>query len=83
MEINRKITLDIDTLKSKPMRLAIADVKKWISGAPDVVEGGVNISFSNSEREILRMEADSVYYEIGGADDTISMTTFGNKGEDL
>lgn len=52
-------------IKSSSYKLLQADILKWLSNAPNVSEGGVSFSFSESERKEMRREASRIYSENG------------------
>jgi len=45
-------------------RLAEADVFMWVSFAPNIQEGGVNINLLFSDRKELREKANQIYREL-------------------
>lgn len=51
---------------SDEFRLANADVAMWVSFAPNISEGGVNVSLLDTDRRALRDNANRVY---GGLND--------------
>jgi hypothetical protein len=69
---------------SDKFRLANADVAMWVSFAPNISEGGVNVSLLYSDRKALREGANRVY---GGLNDPRYTPpirqTFSFEGEDI
>lgn len=81
--LRRGLTLNEEATErnmlSTHYRLAEADLKLWLSRAPQVSEGGSSFSFSEAERRVLRQEANGVYKEIGEK----STSIYGYKGDRL
>lgn len=79
----RGIILEDETtaslLASDPYRYAEADVMMWLAAAPNISEGGISFSFSQSERDQFVKEASGIYAELG----TPKGTIYGYKGENL
>jgi hypothetical protein len=70
-------------LRSKAYNLAEADLKLWLSKAPNVAEGGVTFSFSADERKQFKAEAYSTYQAFDETLITRSAPEYGYQGEDL
>lgn len=72
-----------EVLRSKPYCLAEADLKIWLSKAPNVVEGGVTFNFSDTERNQFINEACATYEYF---DEPLIINIkpyFGYQGEDI
>lgn len=54
-----------EEISSPPFKIAEARLKLWLASAPNISEGGVSFSFSESERRQLRSEAESILSEEG------------------
>lgn len=67
-------------LRSQSYRLAEADLMKWLAKAPNVSQGGVSYSFSESEREQFKAEAEAIYEESGEGQPS---SQYGYQGENL
>jgi hypothetical protein len=61
-------------------RLAEADTMLWIADAPNFTEGGVIISFSGKEKDLLRSKAHSIYK---GFNETVNDISYGYIGTSL
>lgn len=59
-------------------KAAKADLLQWLSGAPDVSQGGQSYSFTDEQRTQLRRDARALYDESGEA--VGSKAVFGYKG---
>ncbi|MCL1937596.1 MAG: hypothetical protein FWF52_04270 [Candidatus Azobacteroides sp.] len=76
--------VDETVLKSKPYRLAKADVMMWISFAPNIRQSDIQFDLLYSDREKLRKAANAVYEEL--EDEAFipeTKTIFGYKGSRL
>lgn len=71
-----------ETLKSKPVRLAKADLLLWLSYAPNITQGGQSYSFTDEQRKKFRQDAQAIYDELEPEANAISVT-FGYKGDRL
>jgi hypothetical protein len=84
VDLQAEATAEI--LLSKEYRLAEADVKLWVSGAPNVSEAGISFDMLVSTRESLKKQADAVYGEYGDSlyePENASKTVYGYKGKKL
>ncbi len=66
--------------RSRSFRKAKAAVLMWLSGAPNVSQGGQSYSFSEDERKHFRNQAAAILDELG---ETGAAVVFGYQGEDL
>lgn len=73
-------SISAETFKSKAYKLAEADLMEWLAKAPNVSEGGVSISLSQSERESLKRDAKAIYNEFGESTNDVK---FGYIGDEL
>lgn len=71
---------DATLLASAPFLLAKADVLKWISFAPNVSQGGISYSLSDSDKSELRRQANAIYSELK---DGSYKPQYGYKGDRL
>lgn len=69
-------------LKSKPLRLAKADLLIWLSLAPNISQGGQTYSFTDEQRKRMRQEAQGIYNELEPEANAGSVT-YGYKGDRL
>lgn len=72
-----------ESIGSRAYRLAEADIKVWLSWAPNVAQGGQSYSFSAEERRQLRAQARQTYAELGEDDDMAGGVNYGYKGSRL
>lgn len=70
---------DKEVRQSTGYRLAKADVLTWLSQAPNVSQGGMSYSFSETDRMNFRRQATTIYKECGDMPKSI----FGYKGSRL
>lgn len=71
---------DTDVLASKNYQLAEADILMYLSKAPNVTEGGVQLAFSAADKTNFRNEA-AYLYQLH--EETVKGPAFGFQGEDL
>ena len=70
--------------KSKEYNLAVADLRMWLSIAPDVSQGGQSYSFTDEQRKQFRNRANSLYDDFGASDETgTPKPIYGYKGSRL
>lgn len=69
-------------LKSKPHRLAKADLLLWLSLAPNITQGGQTYSFTDEQRKRMRQEAQGIYDELEPEANT-GCVSYGYKGDRL
>ena len=73
-----------DVFASKAYNLAVADILKWLSAAPDVSQGGQSYSFTDEQRKQFRLRANGLYDKYdptGNASER--KTIYGYKGDRL
>jgi len=68
-----------EILLSREYQFAQADLMNWLATAPNVSEGGISFSFSQTEKDQFRRDATSILAELG----TPRSSRFGYKGENL
>lgn len=56
-------TLNDTVRASQAYRLCVADVMKWLSGAPNINEGGIQVSLLVNVRDDLRKKSNAIYKE--------------------
>lgn len=71
-----------ESLKSKPYRLAKADLLLWLSLAPNITQGGQTYSFTDEQRKRMRQEAQGIYDELE-PEANAGCVTYGYKGDRL
>jgi len=71
---------DTAVLASKNYQLAEADVLTYLSKAPNVTEGGVQFTFSESDKQAFKNEAAYLYQQ---HEEPNRGPRFGYQGEDL
>lgn len=84
--IDLKATATTEILLSKEYRLADADVKLWVSTAPNVSQSGISFDLLVSTRDSLKSQANAVYKEYGDSmyePEKMSTVKFGYKGKKL
>ena len=69
-----------ETMQSREYKLACADIKLWLSEAPNISQGGQSFTFSDEQRKRLRNEAMAEMQEL---DDNTPKATYGYKGTRL
>lgn len=81
----REVDLDAqatsEILTSKGYNLAYADIKRWLSTAPDISQSGISFNLTDKVRESLRKGANAIYKEYG--DPKFNGVVFGFKGNRL
>lgn len=70
-------TVTAEILSSDAYKLATADVYAYLAIAPNISQGGVSISFSETQRKSFLSIANSLYAE---CDETTNNVTYGYKG---
>lgn len=80
--INLGDELTAEGARSKAYRLAKADILMWLSGAPNVSQGGQSYSFSDEQRDEMRDEARCIYNAAGEEDEAVGVV-YGYKGDRL
>lgn len=75
-------TASQESLKSKPYRLAKADLLLWLSLAPNITQGGQSYSFTDEQRKLMRQQAQGIYDELE-PDSNTGCVSFGIKGNRL
>lgn len=68
---------------SKEYRLCKADVMKWLSGAPSINEGGIQIGLLISVREDFRKKANAIYKEYDDSEYISGNQTFIYEGTEV
>lgn len=80
----RRLSLDdeatAELMSSTGYRLAVADVLRWLSEAPDVSQGGQSYSFTDSQRTDMKLRADKIYSELAAGSPS---SIYGYKGSRL
>ncbi len=69
-----------EVLSSPAFRLASADLLLWLALAPDITQGGQSYSFTDEQRQQLRLRAQAVYDELGEEDAGTAANPYGYKG---
>lgn len=59
---------DAGVLLSNGYRLAVADIQRWLSTAPNVSQGGASYDILYSDRERLREMANNTYKALGDSE---------------
>ena len=75
--------MSMELRNGKEYKRAKAGVFLFLSEAPNVTQGGISYSFSESERKRFRDRANNILCELGESSDDASLPEFGYKGEDL
>lgn len=65
--------------EAREFRLAKADLMRWLATAPNVSQGGISYTFTDSDRVGFRKRASAIYQEYGEKQQTI----YGYKGDRL
>lgn len=84
--IDLKAGATTEMLLSKEYRLADADVKLWVSTAPNVSQAGIAFDMLVSTRDSLKAQANAVYKEYSDSKyepEKTSSVKFGYKGKKL
>lgn len=76
LDLNVEATTEL--LNSKEYRLADADVKLWLSSAPDISQSGTSFNLKDKACDELRRQANVIYKEYG--DPAFSGVRYGYKG---
>lgn len=79
LDLNAEATTQL--LNSKEYRLADADVKLWLSTAPDISQSGISFNLKDKACEGLLRQANAIYKEYG--DPAYSGVRYGFKGSRL
>lgn len=66
----------------KSLRLAKADVYKWLSTAPNISQSGITYTFTDAEKRMFRDQADDIYTDLNELNPSGS-GRYGYKGESL
>lgn len=74
--------LTAEGARSKAYRLAKADILMWLSGAPNISQGGQSYTFSDEQRDDMRNEAQGIYNAVGVQDEAVGVV-YGYKGDRL
>lgn len=79
--------LDLETPLADPFAdrafmLTLADVYRWLAGAPNVAQGGQSFGFTEWERLVMLSDARSIYRRLGESD-LAEGSQYGYKGEGL
>ena len=84
VSFERALTLETEftteILNSSNFKLAEADILLWVSTAPNIQEGGIQIGIIYSDRVSLRARANAVYNSISGTG-AVVVSIYGDKGD--
>ena len=70
--------------QSKAYNLAVADLLRWLSEAPDVSQGGQSYSFTDDQRREFRNRASGLYADFGAGNEAgAAKPIYGYKGSRL
>lgn len=84
--VDLKTEATAEVLLSKEYRLADADVKLWVSIAPNVSQAGIAFDLLVTTREAIKKQANAVYKEYGDSlyePEATTRTKYGYKGKKL
>ncbi|EJX05271.1 hypothetical protein EVA_06627 [gut metagenome] len=81
LDANGEVTEEMRT--KAEFKRAKAKVYLYLSEAPNVSQGGISYSFSESERNRFRMRAKSILNSLGETDESLNGQEYGYQGEDL
>lgn len=79
-ELEPTETMSAEKFSDNKYRLAEADVLNWLSTAPTVSEGGVNFSYSTTEKQNMKNNADAMYNDLN---ESSSRVKYGYKGQNI
>lgn len=84
--INLVSDATVEILLSKEYRLAEADVRLWVSTAPNVSQAGITFDVLATTRDMIKRQANAVYREFGDSKyeaEGGAKTRYGYKGKKL
>jgi hypothetical protein len=88
IEVERDINLsdiyDFTISSSAKYKLCEADVLLWLSKAPEIVEGGVTIKISDTDKAKMEKQAVLIYNQFGDTTHLIEdQIDYGDKGDEI